>query len=337
MLSEAREVLGSGDLLVVYRWMPDQFLAALLLAWWVGGSRRVGFVAFDEAAPSSGFVRGVAVESRGYDAVVLVGPGWQRPEVDLLAVQVLAPLLVVDNHYSYMRPRRPNVLYFNPSPRGDSRGSWPSVTFTLSLLLGDATNLLVAASIVALLGRASTSVRAFQNAMARNGLNHVSDYFIPEACAMRALGVTAMGDPRAHASIPHSVVEASPDDPCRGLLDDALLASLQGMFEAVVEEYMPPPPRVRVRGEARHPLLSYLAREASFHNKGLGLAVAGRRFCAWNPTGRPLARGVGRLRRRGFRAFSSYQGLVNYLCGVAPRREGWEEILEEVLTGEDQP
>ena len=313
MINEIRGVLSEDRVLVAYRWAPDQFLAAVMLAdYVVSRGREAGFHAFTSHRVDMGLVSRLASESRKYDSLVLLGPGWRGPEIDLVASNVLAPIVVIDNAYNRIPPRRPNVLYFNPSPRGDPRGVWPSVTFLLGTILGDATNLLVASSIVALLGRKSIAVRAYQNSMTANGLSHVEDYFLVEECALRAAGLTASGDAGSMAGAALSIAEASLGDLCRAILDDALLATHAGVLEAWLEEYTP---ARLVDGVADGDTLRMIvSRNSAFSLGALAAAGGGDSWCLWEP-GRssiiPLAR---EALRQGLAGYAVHQGLVNYAC-----------------------
>ncbi len=329
MALEARDLLKEGDILIVYKWRPDHFIASILLSDIIlsrGG--KLDLIAYDPNKMNKAIQRKVWIESRKYDTVVLLGPGMQGPEIDMLASNILAPLVVVDNGYTYLTPKKTNVVYFNPSPRGDPRGTWPSITFTLATLFGRASDLLVAASIVSISGAKSRAVRAFQNSMSKNGLNHIRDFNIPLECAIRALAVTTTGDPGALARMPMSLSEASLGDLCKAILDDALLATHAGMLEALIEGInlndnpIHPPP-----GSGRS-LLLHLAREYSYRSSSIGMAIRDDSFCIWSPGKLPIAPKISELRREGFYSCGVYQGLVNYVCGEIPANRRSEDVLK---------
>ncbi len=322
MIKEIRELLGKDRVLVAYRWAPDQFLAAVMVADHVISSGgEAGFYAFADHRVDMSLVARLASESRRYDSLILLGPGWRGPEIDLLASNVLAPVAVIDNAYNRLPPRRPNVLYFNPSPRGDPRGVWPSITFLLGTILGEATSLLVASSIVALLGRRSIAVRAYQNSMAANGLSHIEDYGLVEECALRAAGLTASGNPGTMAGAALSVAEASHGDLCRALLDDALLATHAGILEAWLEEYEP---ARLVEGLADGDTLRMIvSRNSAFSLGSLAAAGGGGSWCLWDARRSsiiPLAR---EAFRSGLAGYAVHQGLVNYACVSGRGADEW--------------
>ncbi len=336
MLEEAREALSRGDTLIAYRWDPDSLAASIILGGYVrsiGGS--VYYVAFSRERPDKQLVEDIAVRTRIVDSLVMVGSGWQGPELDLVAKNVFGPVLVVDNAYNYIRPRSPNLVFFNPSPRGDPRGNWVTRAFVSSIIAGDADPLLVAASIAAILGEKARAHRRFQDYMVRAGLSHLEGFEIAGLCAQRLWGITISQSPRTHASTPGSILDTGLP-PCRALLEDTLLASYEVIAEDRVAELLEKPPKTRgkllvLESEAgSQPLLLLASRREAFDTglPTISIALEENRFsfCAWNPGRKPLAYSVGRLRRSGIGAYGVYQGLVNYVCGGA-RKEALDTLL----------
>ncbi len=337
-----REALGRGPL-YLYSWDADSFIAVVeALAY--GGMG--GVVAVRGGRPSPGYLSGLAASSRRFGGVALVGLGWLSRDVDLLAGMVLGPVAVVDVSWDVGRPRRPNVVYANPSPRGDPGGRWPGTAYVLAVLLEGVNPLLAAAGIVARLGVMARANRAYQNMMARAGLDPAGDFQLAWDCAMQAYGIAAAGDPQVHAEAARSIVEADPGDPCRALLRDALAASLRGQAEVGLEEASRRRAGersgfrlVEASGWGWH--LEWIAREEAaasptgralvvYEDQASGLAGV----CAWSvaPRDPALASIVAQLRRRKLPARGVYQGPANYVC-VYPSRDPWtavEAILESL-------
>jgi len=312
--------------------------AALALA----AATRGRAVAVEQGLPGPGTLEAVARLQRRHEGVLLAGAGWPAGLVDRLAVMLLSPLAVVDVLWPSGRPRRPNVVFLHPAPRGDPQGYWPSTTLYLSTLLGNPYPLLAAASIVAMLGPMARAHRLYQNLMAMAGLDPNRDYNIARECMLQAYGPASMGDPRVHASLPESLAAAG--DPCKALLQDHLATTLRAQAEAAL-------------AEAR---VEYLGVKAGFHRyhaSGAGrhvlevarpLAVGKGRvlveyvdestghgmLCAWS-TRRgdpPLPRLIPRLHGRGVPAWGVYQGVLNLVCAESrvPR-----DVLEVLAVGEE--
>lgn len=312
--------------LIVYEWSPDGLFAAILILAYAA-EEHAGVVAVEEATPTASVIERVAVESRRAESVVLLGSGWCGAEVDLLASSILAPLVAVDHVWAAGEPRRPNVVYYNPSERGDSAAMYPGVAGTVSRILGHPHPLLAAAGIVYLMGETAKSNRVYQNLMVSAGLDHLSDYGLAYECMMQGYGVTSMGDPAAYGSVPLSVVEVG-GDPCKAMLRDTLLTWMRGTAEAALEESRS---EARVReegdvilveaeGDGRHWYrlsqsfaLEYNGRQliTLYREKASGERVG----CAWHTAGdRPLARILHLMRKKGYRGVGSHHGPLNYAC-----------------------
>jgi len=227
---ELDEALGENPL-VAYGWSADGILAALLALTLRPGRG----LAVEEGVPGPGTLEAVArLRRRGHTGVLLAGAGWPSRLVDDLAVMLLSPLAVVDVRWPSGRPRRPNVVFLHPAPRGDPNGYWPSTALYLSTLHGNPHPVLAAAGVVAMLGPAARAHRLYQNLMAMAGLDPNRDYSLPRECALQAYGAASMGDPGVHSQVPESL--AALGDPCSALLRDHLLTTLRAQAEAALGE-----------------------------------------------------------------------------------------------------
>jgi len=313
-----RDVVEGGPLFA-YSWSADGVLAAVV-GYSLGGGGLMGVPA---VRPGRGLLESLAVASRRHRGVALLGLAWSGAEVDLLAGMVLGPVGVVDVHWAVGRPRRSNVVYANPSPRGDPRGYWPSTTLVLVSALGAPHAFLAASGVVSVLGEHAMGNRMYQNMMVRAGLDPRGDFGLAWECAMQAYGVAAAGDPVVHSEVPRSVVEASPGDPCRALLGDGLVAGLRARAEAGLAEARAESLGVEegfevfeARGWGRH--MFALARDLAARR---GRVIVGyedelggeRGACAWTtrPREPALAALTPQLRARGLAARGLYQGPAN--------------------------
>jgi len=322
-----RDVVEGGPLFA-YSWTADGVLAAIV-GYSIG---RGGLLGLSTVKPDHGLLESIAIASRRHRGVALLGLAWSGGDVDLLANMVLGPVGVVDVHWAVGRPRRPNVAYANPSPRGDPRGYWPSTTLVLSSALNVPHSFLAAAGVVAVLGELAIGNRMYQNMMVRAGLDPRGDFRLAWECSMQAYGVAAAGDPHVHGEVPRSLVEASPGDPCRALLADGLIAGLRARAEAGLAEAEARNVGAadgfrlfEARGWGRH--MFALARAlAARHGRviiGYEDELGGERgACAWTTRARDpvLAALTPQLRARGLAARGLYQGPANLVCvhGVDP-------------------
>ena len=339
-----REALEEGPL-ILYGWTADALLATII-ALAHSESSEIGLEPTTTWRPSRQYLESIAVRSRDYKSVVLLGVNWTGVDIDLLAPMVLAPIIVVDNNYMHILPHRSNVIVLNPSPKGDPRGVWPSVAAIVSSLLGGQHPLLAAAGIVSRMWSVAPSNRMYQNLASMAGLNHKEDYDLVAECAWQAYGITAAGDPRVYGRVPQSVVEASGWDPCKGLLSDTLITTLRAdaeeSYKAAVEnasiEVHEAKVRVLLEGEGRHYYLASYMAALEHPDK---LAVTGYQdtrervnyACAWHIKGkRPLARKLGEARGDGFEASGGYQGPLNYLCVKPGKNEAGVKSLVDYLT-----
>ncbi len=313
--------------LIVYGWQPDGLLATII-ALSRSGTVDAMVQTVTTWKPRMEELEEIALTSRSHKSVLLLSTSWTGVEIDLLAQMLLAPLGVVDNNWTHLLPRRQNVIYYNPSPRGDPRGQWPSITAILSSLLGNPYPILAATGIVSGLWDASKAHRIYQNLMSMAGLDHVKDYPLVSECAWQAYGVTASGDPKVYMRVPQSIVEASIWDPCKALLSDAVITTLRAEAEESLEVALD---AVEVRyddniiiavteGEGPHYYFISYSIALSQPDK---IIITGYRdlkwrenyACIWHVKGRrPLARHLIDLRREGYEAKGLFQGSLNYLC-----------------------
>ncbi len=311
------------DPLVAYGWWADGFLSAVYL---LSRARGGSVLPAEPPRPGQAWLESLAAASRGHGGLVLASTGWSMADVDRLAPMVLAPVVVVDTHWSRGRSLRSNVFVYNPAPRGDARGYWPSTALYVATLLPEPHPLLAAAGVVAVLGEAALGNRLYQNMMVRARLDPRGDYQLAHDCAMQAYGLVAQGDPRVHGEAPRSIVEAERLDPCKAILRDALLTGLRaeaevGLSDVRLDE-QEPRAGFRVyyaRGWGRHALI--VARRLA--SKGARVAVGYedessgyRAVCAWSMKrgDPPLAELLGQLRSRGLRARGMFQGVANFVC-----------------------
>lgn len=346
MIEEAIETLKEKPL-IVYNWSPDGLLASIITLAYATPTREYRIIAVDTWKPAIDLLEKIAIDSRETKSVALLGVGWSGSDIDLLASMVLAPVVVVDNAWNLIPPRRQNVIYYNPSPKGDRMGSWPSVASLVSMGLGHPHPFLTAASIVSVMGDTARSNRLYQSLMAMAGLDHNSDYDLAWNCAMQTYGITSMGDPVIHGEVARSLVEAD-RDPCKAILKDALLTSFRGMAEASLEDAVTNADIdedsdvviVNAIGEGRHEY--YLSRlfGLQFKDKIVLTAysdqLSGRlTACAWHVSGKkPIATLLPYMKSKGYEVYGSYHGLVNYLCF---RKEATPaEHVEDFLTAIDK-
>lgn len=328
--------------LIIYHWDPDPLISTILALAYATSPENAKIMALDKWKPNTTLLQKIAVMSRDAGSVALLGTGWSGGEIDALATMVLAPVAVLENKWRHLTPRRPNVIYYNPSPRGDRMGSVPSLSSILSMGLGHPHPLLAAAGIVSVMGDIARSNKLYQSLMAMAGLDHNSDYDIAWNCSMQAYGVTSMGDPGIHGGFPKSIVEAD-RDPCRAMLKDALLTSLRGMAEVALENAIRSSVVkegddiivVEVVGEGRHAYFISRWFALQYRDKTVLTIYSDSSngdltACAWNVSSlMPLARLLPFLRGRGYEVVGSHHGSVNYVCfsKKASRRDLIEDFL----------
>lgn len=347
MLEEVVEAIREKPL-IVYNWNPDSLISTILTLTYATSNEEARVLALDDWRPSIKLLENIAVKSREAKSLVLVGLGWSGPEIDLLAPMVLAPVVVIDQSWHQLRPRRPNVIYYNPSPKGERIGNWPSVSSLVSIALKHPHPFLAASGIVSVMGETAKSNRLYQTLMTMAGLDHNSDYELAYDCAMQAYGITSMGEPGIHGEVAMSIVEAGVD-PCKAMLKDALLTSMRGSAEVTLEEAISNASvrenggltLVEAKGYGRHAF--YVARHYALKYRDRVVLtlyednMTGRRTaCAWSISdNKPLAALYPSLRGLGYKVIANYHGLVNYICytGKAPARKLAEDFLAAASKG----
>ncbi len=340
VLEEIRSILRDKDILIVYPWDPDGLLASVILTDAVANEdKRIGYFAHQEFRPGISLIEKIASLSRRYDSVVVLGSGWQGPEIDMLASNIYGELVILDNSYMYLRPQKSNVLYFNPSPKGDPRGNWPTLSFLVNVVLNGEYYIEVAASIVSLLDKAAIGSRIYQNMMVKAGLNHINDFELPKSCANRLWGITVSQPPEPYQEIPRSLIESG-YNVCGALLNDVLLASYEvigaDLIERVSEKDIELSGEnivVNAGEELNYSTLLLSSRIIAKDNSRLAIVLSrwrnGCSFCSWSLSKKPLAGKVGEIRRIGGGARGVYQGVINYLCGRIRNRTVLERIIQE--------
>lgn len=312
--------------LIVYEWTPDGLFAAILTLAYAAENPE-GVIAVEGSFPEASIIERIAVESRKARSVALLGSGWSGAEIDLLASSILAPLVAVDHAWVTVEPARPNVIYHNLSTKGDSTAMYPGVAGVVSRILGNPHPLLAAAGIVYLMGETAKSNRFYQNLMVAAGLDHLSDYGLAYECMMQGYGVTSMGDPATYGSVALSIVEVG-GDPCKAMLQDALLTSMRSIAEAALEESLAEARLreeddvilVEAEGDGRH--WYFISQSLALEYNGRLLIALYREMasgeyvgCAWHAAGeKPLARILPLMRKRGYRGVGSHHGPINYAC-----------------------
>lgn len=343
MLREARETLSRGDTLVAYRWDPDSLLAAGLLASIVWGhGYRVGFLAFEDLLPTAGLVGRIVVESRKYDVTVLVGPGWNGPEIDYMARNIHGEVLVVDNHVNRTRPAAFNVVYFNPSPRGDPRGNWITRTFISDVIAGGEYPELVALSVMAVLGEKAHASRRYQDSLARLGVDHRRGSDVYAEASARLWGLTGSQDPGVYAEYPLTIMRSGMN-PVNAILGDPMLASYQAVMEVLTGDVrmlsgVDSVVAAVAPGELHLSGLQLVARSIAYRHGKIGLVVKTMgngevQFCAWNGSRleNPLSLSLSGLRGAGYRIITAYQGVLDYAC-AASRGRSVDSVVRDVVS-----
>ena len=344
MIEEALEALREKPLLI-YGWSPDGLIASIIALKYRGSVDEVPIEATTTWKPGHPQLEQLAIHSREAKSLVLLGTGWSGVEIDLLAPMVLAPVVVIDNSWSHRLPRRPNVLFLNPSPRGDPRANWPTTASLVSSITGNPHPFLAASSIVSLMGDMARGNRVYQSLMSLSGLDHNRDYQIASECAMQAYGITSMSQPTVHSEVARSLVEADPD-PCKAMLKDVLLTTYRAEAEAALDSVYKSLETVEensirvavAEGEGRHylALARVMAMEAPekvnllVYRDSLSRERIG---CAWSINlGKPLARASSLLRAKGYEVYGYYQGPANFVCYRGSKGEGrFIEDLRESL------
>lgn len=340
LINEIRDVLTNNDLLIVYTWDADNLMAASMISGYVmnTGPGRLGYLAHEDFKPGVSFIGEIAEISRQYDSVVLLGPGWQGPEIDLLAANIHGEVVVIDNSWNYIQPRMKNVLYFNPSPRGDPRGNWPTVSFLVHMITRSEYYLEVAASVMAMMGQGAISSRVYQNMMVKAGLHHILDKSIPLECSNKLWGITVSQNPATFKDVPRSLVESGYDI-CMALMKDPLVSSYEVLASEIVNEVLKSRRKEYdsvklVESDLPRNYSALLLTSRILLGSSVKKAItaskipSGYRFCAWSLGKHPIASIVGDLRRRNAKVKGVYQGQINYVCG----EDLSKSILKRVLS-----